>query len=187
MPRDLVSTSYISASKEVLFRNRTSTFGLLDLFRRTAILAGFHGSLRITFENAFKVHITSRHPDKIYETEIFMVASELARDSIRIVESQVSYLAPDLVVDGWKNYWDFVMITISSQFVSRPTQHTCCNPLTSDASGHWHTTIGGSWGMVANWSSLPTPAHLCPLLFISTHFYPFLPCPTNTSVVAIHL
>jgi hypothetical protein len=33
-----------------------------------------------------------------------MVASELARDSIRIVESQVSYLAPDLVVDGWKNY-----------------------------------------------------------------------------------
>jgi hypothetical protein len=58
--------------------------------------------LRITFENAFKVHITSRHPDKIYETEIFMVASELARDSIRKVESQVSYLAPDLVVDGWK-------------------------------------------------------------------------------------
>ena len=31
-----------------------------------------------------------------------MVASELARDSIRKVDSQVSYLAPDLVVGGWK-------------------------------------------------------------------------------------
>ena len=76
------------------------TFDLLDLFRREAILAGFHGSLRIAFENAFKVHITGRHPDKVYETEIFMVASELARDSIRKVESQGSYLAPDLLEDG---------------------------------------------------------------------------------------
>jgi len=37
-------------------------------------------------ENAFKVHITGRHPDKVHETEIFMLASELARYSIRKVE-----------------------------------------------------------------------------------------------------
>jgi hypothetical protein len=86
--------------KEVLFRNRTSTFDLLDLFQREAILTVFHGSLRIVFENAFKVHITGRHPDKVRETEIFMVASELARYSIRKVESQVSYVAPDLLLDG---------------------------------------------------------------------------------------
>jgi uncharacterized protein DUF6589 len=99
---DLLIEHGNGALKEVLFKNRTSTFDLLDLFQREAILAGFHGSLRVTFENAFKVHITGRHPDKIYETEIFMVASELARDSIRKVESQVSYLAPDLLEDGWK-------------------------------------------------------------------------------------
>ena len=99
---DLLIEHGNGALKEVLFRNRTSTFDLLDLFRREAILAGFHGSLRIAFENAFKVHITGRHPDKIYETEIFMVASELARDSIRKIVSQVSYLAPDLLADGWK-------------------------------------------------------------------------------------
>jgi hypothetical protein len=98
---DLLIEHGNGALKEVLFRNRTSTFDLLDLFRREAILAGFHGSLRIAFENAFKVHITGRHPDKVYETEIFMVASELARDSIRKVESKVSYLAPDLLEDGW--------------------------------------------------------------------------------------
>ena len=99
---DLLIEHGNGALKEVLFKNRTSTFDLIDLFRREAILAGFHGSLRVTFENAFKIYITGRHPDKIYETEIFMIASELARDSIRKVESQVSYLAPDLLEDGWK-------------------------------------------------------------------------------------
>ena len=99
-PVDLLIEHGNGALKEVLFRNRTSTFDLLDLFQREAILAGFHGSLRIVFENAFKVHITGRHPDKVHETEVFMVASELARYSIRKVESQVSYLAPDLLLEG---------------------------------------------------------------------------------------
>ncbi|KAN0070318.1 hypothetical protein V8E54_011899 [Elaphomyces granulatus] len=72
---DLLIEHGNGALKEVLFRNRTSTFDLLDLFQREAILAGFHGSLRIVFENAFKVHIT---------------------------ESQVSYVAPDLFLDGWR-------------------------------------------------------------------------------------
>ena len=103
---DLLIEHGNGALKEILFKNRTSTFDLLDLFKREAILAGFHGSLRVTFENAFKVHITGRHPDKIHETEIFMVASELARDSIRKVESRVSYVAPDLLLEGWRKLGD---------------------------------------------------------------------------------
>jgi hypothetical protein len=67
---DLLIEHGNGALEEVLFRNRTSTFDLLDLFQREAILAGFYGSLRTTFENAFKVHITGRHPGKVYETEI---------------------------------------------------------------------------------------------------------------------